>query len=65
MKENKVMKYEDMIVRDENMKALICPLRKEACAKNCAWFNNRVFECAILNLDKTFRRFEMDYARSH
>ena len=39
MKENKVMKYEDMIVRDENMKALICPLRKEACAKNCAWLN--------------------------
>ena len=63
MKEKKVVNYEDMVVRNENMQSLICPLRKEACIKNCAWFNSRVMECAILNLDKTFRSFEMDFER--
>ena len=61
MKEKKLDHYEDMIVRNEKMQALICPLRKEACVNNCAWFNSRVMECAMLNLDKTFRRFEMDF----
>nr|DAJ94286.1 MAG TPA: Nemertide alpha-1, Lineus Longissimus, toxin, inhibitor [Caudoviricetes sp.] len=61
MKEKKVMQYEDAIVRNENMQVLICPLRGTACTKNCAWFNSRVMECAVLNLDKAFRRFEMDF----
>lgn len=52
-------------IYDENGNYIRCPLNKEPCVKNCAWFNDRIRECAVLNLSKTFRSFEMDYERSH
>ena len=57
------MKEKDIFVRDSDGDKIYCPLIKEPCFKSCAWYNKNQKECAVLDLSKSFRSFEVDFER--
>lgn len=54
---------EDIFVRNRNGDKLYCPIFNEPCFKGYAWCDEKVKECAVLNLSKMFRSFKMDFER--